>query len=94
MEVMPKPSKEIISNFLVNNNISLDLDNYLFKNNTSGYKGVTWDKSRQKWQAQMNINNKHIFLGYFKDKSDAIIARTNYENKIKKRLFPSIDFGD
>ena len=41
------------------------------KNNTSGIKGVCWDKSHQAWAA--TINRKRI--GRFKDKQDAIAAR-------------------
>ena len=36
-----------------------------YKNNTSGYKGVSWDKRRKKWRAQINHNNKKIHIGYF-----------------------------
>lgn len=41
------------------------------KNNTSGYKGVYWDKQRQKWRAQIKINGRRRFLGYFDDILDA-----------------------
>ena len=44
------------------------------KNNTSGYKGVTWDKRCNKWMAQIMINRKNIFLGYFDDKVEAARA--------------------
>lgn len=33
--------------------------------NTSGFKGVTFDKRRNKWRAQIQVNNKPIHLGYF-----------------------------
>lgn len=33
--------------------------------NTSGFKGVTWHKQRQKWQARIMLNGKSKFLGYF-----------------------------
>lgn len=39
------------------------------KSNTSGYRGVTWDKKAQKWMAQIMVNYKTIFLGYFDDPS-------------------------
>lgn len=42
----------------------------LYKN-TSGYKGVHWNKSHNKWEAKINFNNKNIFLGYFENKEDA-----------------------
>jgi len=37
----------------------------LFKNNTSGVKGVTWDKYKFKWKAYVGFNRKLISLGYF-----------------------------
>ena len=35
------------------------------KNNTSGYKGVSWCKQTGKWKAQIGINDKLKSLGYF-----------------------------
>lgn len=37
----------------------------LSKNNTSGYKGVSLDKRRNKWMAQLSLDRRHIHLGYF-----------------------------
>ncbi len=34
------------------------------KNNTSGYRGVYWDKHVGKWCARIGIHNKRVFLGY------------------------------
>lgn len=34
-------------------------------NNTSGYKGVSWDKRRRKWHAYIYFNKKQIHLGFF-----------------------------
>ena len=50
-------------------------------NNTSGHRGVTWHKQRQKWQAQISVNNKHKYLGLFDNLEDAIAARTNAVNQ-------------
>jgi hypothetical protein len=44
------------------------------KNNTSGYKGVTYYKSLQKWQAGIQINGRSIHLGRFENKEDAARA--------------------
>lgn len=33
--------------------------------NTSGAKGVVWDKKRQKWRARINIARREITLGRF-----------------------------
>jgi hypothetical protein len=34
-------------------------------NNTSGYKGVSFHKQARKWQAQIGVNKKMIWLGLF-----------------------------
>lgn len=43
--------------------------------NTSGYKGVYWDKSRGLWMASIQVKNKSKHLGRFPDINDAIEAR-------------------
>lgn len=44
-------------------------------NNTSGTTGVHWHISKKKWEAQIKVNDKRLFLGCFKHKEDAIAAR-------------------
>jgi hypothetical protein len=44
------------------------------KRNTSGHKGVFWKKDHNKWCAYINVNSKHVFLGYFNHSLDAAIA--------------------
>lgn len=34
-------------------------------NNTSGYKGVSWDKSVSRWLAKISVRKTHHRLGYF-----------------------------
>jgi hypothetical protein len=43
------------------------------RNNTSGYKGVCWDKAHHKWLAQIKLNYKNIYLGYYDDSRDAAL---------------------
>jgi hypothetical protein len=43
-------------------------------NNTSGYKGVSWNKNEQKYQAYICFNWKKIHLGYFLEIRPAAIA--------------------
>lgn len=43
-------------------------------NNTSGYKGISWHKQRQKWYASIKTNNQLIYLGVFVDINDAVAA--------------------
>ncbi len=45
------------------------------KNNTSGTKGVFWNKNKNKWTAHIKINGKSINLGSFLNKDDAINIR-------------------
>ncbi|WP_148316784.1 HNH endonuclease [Achromobacter xylosoxidans] len=35
--------------------------------NTSGFKGVTWDKQKRRWMAQIKVDKRQCFLGYFDD---------------------------
>jgi hypothetical protein len=44
------------------------------KNNTSGFKGVTWDKRQRRWVAQIQAHGKHHGLGYFRDPQAAHAA--------------------
>jgi hypothetical protein len=46
----------------------------LSKANTSGFKGVTWNKDAKKWNAQLMFNYKRISLGNFEKKEDAAEA--------------------
>jgi hypothetical protein len=43
----------------------------LAKNNTSGFKGVTWDKKAEWWMAQIHYEKSPHFLGYFKTPEQA-----------------------
>ena len=45
------------------------------KNNTSGVKGVCWDKDRNKWVARIVVNGKQSNLGGYKDFNNAVCAR-------------------
>ena len=40
-------------------------------NNSSGVRGVSWDKARGKWQAKIKVNYKTIHLGRFDDIEEA-----------------------
>lgn len=40
----------------------------------SQYKGVAWDKARNKWKAAICIDGKSIFLGRFDDETEAAKA--------------------
>jgi hypothetical protein len=40
-------------------------------NNTSGYKGVCWNKAQKKWAARITLERKNIHLGYFANVEEA-----------------------
>ena len=46
----------------------------LLRNNTSGYKGVHWDRRGRKWRAQIKVNDRSRYLGLFTDPVDAARA--------------------
>jgi len=50
---------------------------------TSMYKGITWNQSRRKWQAQIHTNHTTHYLGLFTDEREA--ARKY--NEAATRLF-------
>lgn len=42
--------------------------------NTSGYKGVSWDKSKKRWQSRIHVNKTTKHLGYFSTAEEAARA--------------------
>ena len=52
--------------------------------NTSGIKGVYWNKEKSKWEVKITANKQVIFLGYFDKFEDAEIARKNGEEEYFK----------
>lgn len=40
-------------------------------NNKSGFKGVSWHKQKEKWVAQIKIEGRNKFLGFFVDPEKA-----------------------
>jgi hypothetical protein len=45
-----------------------------YSNNTSGYKGVYWEKCRKKWRALIKYDGKRKHLGYFDSVEDAALS--------------------
>jgi AP2 domain. len=53
-------------------------------NNTSGVKGVGWDKGVSKWRAYIEVENKRKHLGLFTTLKEAAEAR----NAVIKKYWP------
>lgn len=53
----------------------------LHSSNTSGIRGVSWDRFREKWIASVKIDGQSIYLGGFDDKEQAAAARLEAERK-------------
>jgi hypothetical protein len=57
------------------------MNSVIKKNNTSGCKGVSWDKRAGKWYAYINVNKKRINLGKYINFEDAVKVRKGAEEK-------------
>lgn len=61
-------------------------NNSFYKNNTSGYTGVVYDKSKNKWIATISIKGRNKHLGLFDKIEDAIEARKLGEWKYRDKV--------
>lgn len=62
------------------------------KNNTSGYKGVTWDGSRGKWRAQIVFKGKAYHLGRYNTIEQAAAARKQAEEELYKPVLEKYNY--
>lgn len=49
--------------------------------NTSGHRGVTWDKARGKWQSKTKHLGRWVYLGRFDTAEQAAEARAAYDRE-------------
>lgn len=56
--------------------------------NTSGFKGVCWDKNKSKWRAQIYLAGKKMHVGYYETTQEAAAA---YDAKARE-LFGDFAF--
>ncbi len=63
------------------------------KNNTSGYKGVTWHHQARRWVAYIYVDNQRLHLGRFLDK---LAAARRYDSAAAyyHAEFASLNFPD
>lgn len=60
-----------IANLREANHVDNQRNRPIPKNNTSGIKGVWWDKKTNKWCAAVRVNGKRRYIGYFTDIAEA-----------------------
>lgn len=60
----------------------------IWSNNTSGVKGVSWDKSRDRWCATIQFNGIKTFLGNFKTLEEAVMIRKAKEKELFGEFLP------
>lgn len=53
----------------------------LYKNNTSGCKGVSWLERLGKWQVNIQYQKKNYYLGVYSDYNEAVRVRKEAEKK-------------
>ena len=63
------------------NNSQNQMNRDVGKNNTSGYRGISWHKVHNKWIAQIGLMGKLKYLGLFTNLEDAVDARRQAEEK-------------
>jgi hypothetical protein len=75
------PSNNKIGNLRAATNAQNNWNTGIRKTNTSGVKGVYWDKKYNSWHAQCFINYKNHFLGRYKNIEDAEKAVKDFRSK-------------
>ena len=64
------------------------LNQRMKKNNTSGFVGVNWKKDKNKWVVNIKHHKVLKYVGGFKTKEEAVLARDQYiiKNKLPHKL--------
>jgi hypothetical protein len=66
-------------------------------NNTSGYKGVTWDRRCSRWRASITVNRRHLSLGGLADPVAAAraydAAAVEHFGGFARTNFPTVPAG-
>lgn len=60
------------------------ITNKVRSDNTSGVKGIYWNKRQKNWVVRIGFKGKRYYIGAFKDLEDAKKARKEAEEKLYK----------
>lgn len=80
------PSNNSISNLRLADNSLNGMNVGIKKNNSSGVKGVSWDKTRSLWMARVQINGKQINLGRFSCMEQAKLVACEARERLHKEF--------
>ncbi len=58
----------------------------LHENNTSGHKGVSWDKKTQKWEVRVKAHSVSRFGGRYDELADAVEAARELREQLHGRF--------
>lgn len=72
------------ANLRVANHSQNNINKGIRKNNSSGYTGVGYNKSLNKWRARISVDCKNIELGLFNSMEEAVCKRKEAELKYHK----------
>ena len=70
-----------IENLRLADSTQNSMNRKLFSNNTSGAKGVSWNKVNAKWFVYVDVGKKRKNIGYFKDLELAELVAEEARNK-------------
>lgn len=88
--IVQNSRRTIEQNLKYHTNLQVIRDDKPPKNNTSGVRGVTWDKETRKWYAYISVHRKRISLGRFKDFEDAVKARKAAEDEYFRPILEEV----
>lgn len=82
--------KQIERNMAYNTNFQVITQDTPPVNNTSGVKGVSWNKEKEAWDAYIGIHGKRIRLGRYENFEDAVKARKRAEEEYYQPLIDEL----
>lgn len=82
--------KQIERNMTYNTNFQVITQDKPPVNNTSGVKGVSWNKEKEAWDAYIGIHGKRIRLGRYAKFEDAVKARKQAEEEYYQPLIEEL----
>ena len=88
--IVENGKRQIQRNMAYNTNFQVITQDKPPVNNTSGVKGVSWNKEKEAWDAYINIHGKRIRLGRYAKFEDAVKARKQAEEEYFKPLIEEL----